>query len=81
MGSVSITDSITVSFFSNYMFNEFAISEANSGWMMTVAALFYCATTFASGIIGSKKKVFTSALQEYVFQLYRFELCTESTRF
>ena len=57
MGSVSITDSIAISFFSNYMLNEWETSETNSGWMMTVASLFYTVSTFLSGFIGSKRKV------------------------
>jgi MFS family permease len=57
MGSVSIADSVTISFFSNYMLHQFGISEIDIGWMMTVASAFYCAATLASGIIGSRKRV------------------------
>ena len=58
MGTVSITDSITVSFFSNYMSHQYDIPESKSGWIMTVASVFYTAATFASGVIGLSKKVF-----------------------
>ena len=57
MGTVSMTDSISVSFFSNYMLREFNMNEKDSGWILTVASTLYFVSTFASGIIGSNKKV------------------------
>ena len=57
MGSLSITDSVTASFFGNYMLNQYDISESQSGWIMTVASAFYTTAVFTSGFIGSSKKV------------------------
>ena len=57
MGTVSITDSISMSFFSNYMLGEFNMTEKDSGWILTVASTLYFISTFASGFIGSNKKV------------------------
>ena len=57
MGTISITDSVANSFYSNYMLNRFDLSESKSGGMLTVASILYTVTTFVSGCIGSRKKV------------------------
>ena len=57
MGTLAITDSISMSFFSNYMLKDFAMTEKNSGWILMVASLFYSLFTFVSGLIGSRKEV------------------------
>ena len=57
MSSVAISDSIVVSFFGNFMLKEYKLRESGSGWILTVAAIFYTSSTFAAGVIGTKQSV------------------------
>lgn len=57
MCTLSIADTIAQSFFANYMLNAHHLDSDTSGWIMTVAGVFYTVATFLSGIVGSNKKV------------------------